>query len=231
MKNLIGRLPVIGPLARHVYREWIKPPEPFAGSDSYWKNRYDSGGNSGNGSYRQLAEFKAEVLNEFVRENAITSVIEYGCGDGNQLGLADYPRYVGFDISPTAVSACTARFAQDRSKTFCCINDYQGETADLTLSLDVIYHLTEDAVFTEYMGRLFDSSQRFVIIYSSDTEDNSGHAAPHVKHRKFSTWVANNRSGWALVRHIPNRYPFNGDNRTSSFADFYIYARKQARHD
>ena len=43
----------------------------------------------------ELAKFKARVMNDFVRENGIRSVIELGCGDGMQLALADYPRYLG----------------------------------------------------------------------------------------------------------------------------------------
>lgn len=35
-------------------------------SKNYWENRYKSGGNSGAGSYSNLAEFKAEIINEFV---------------------------------------------------------------------------------------------------------------------------------------------------------------------
>ena len=54
---------------------------------SYWENRYKNNGNSGAGSYGRLAEFKADVINNFIAENKITSVIEFGCGDGNQLSL------------------------------------------------------------------------------------------------------------------------------------------------
>ncbi len=57
---------------------------PFPGSQDYWVKRYAKGGNSGPGSYSELAKFKASVLNAFVREHGIQSVIEFGCGDGNQ---------------------------------------------------------------------------------------------------------------------------------------------------
>lgn len=118
----------------------------FPGSARYWETRYASGGTSGEGSYGELAAFKAEILNEFVAANNIASVIEFGCGDGNQLALARYPRYSGFDVSPQAVSLCRKRFAADPSKLFGLMDDYRGEKADLGLSLDVVYHLVEDAV-------------------------------------------------------------------------------------
>jgi hypothetical protein len=140
-----------------------------------------------------------------VRENNITSIIEYGCGDGNQLRSADYPRYLGFDVSPAAVSKCQQIFAQDPTKQFRLISQYAGETAELTLSLDVIYHLVEDDVFDSYMRRLFDSATRFVMIYSSNEllEDE----AKHVRHRRFTNWVENNRTRWTLLQHIPNEFP------------------------
>jgi len=88
----------------------------FPGSAAYWESRYKKGGTSGAGSYAQFAEFKAEVLNEFVQANAVRSVIEFGCGDGNQLTLAHYPRYVGVDVSPAAVEKCRALFQADATK-------------------------------------------------------------------------------------------------------------------
>src|SRR5262249_52775171 len=67
----------------------------FKSTGDYWDSRYRRGGNSGAGSYGRLAEFKAEAVNRFVRENHILSVVEFGCGDGAQLELAQYPRYTG----------------------------------------------------------------------------------------------------------------------------------------
>jgi len=223
-KQIINNIPVVGPVARRIYRAVINPPKPFQSSERYWKDRYATGGNSGYGSYNQLAEFKAEILNAFVSENGITSVIEYGCGDGNQLAMAQYPKYIGFDVSPIAISICSERFSSDGTKAFKLMEEYGGETAELTLSLDVIYHLVEDDVFEDYMNRLFDSAERFVIIYSSDTDENPEDTVDHVRHRHFSKWIKENKPGWKLIKYIPNRYPFNGDVKSGSFADFFIYS-------
>ncbi len=195
----------------------------FPGSELYWEARYSEGGNSGAGSYERLAEFKAEVINAFVAEQGITSVIELGCGDGNQLGLARYPEYQGLDVSEAALARCRSRFADDRTKTFQSMDDYGGETADLVLSLDVIYHLVEDAVFERYMARLLAAGLRFAIIYSSDT-DEVEYSGKHVRHRNFSRWVERNAPTWKLIRHVPNRHPAKADPG-GSFADFYIYEK------
>ena len=76
----------------------------FSDSVTLWEQRYLMGGNSGQGSYGVLAEFKAKIVNQFVEEFEVKSLVEFGCGDGSQLMLANYPRYVGLDVSQKAVS-------------------------------------------------------------------------------------------------------------------------------
>ena len=99
--------------------------------------------------------------------------------------------------------------------------------AELTLSLDVIYHLIEDSVFDEYMTRLFDAADVFVIIYSSNTNDNYSSQAPHVMHRKFTDWTDENLSNWTMVQHIPNRHRYDKNIEGGTCADFFIYKKKQ----
>lgn len=199
--------------------------ETFPGSERFWDERYAKGGTSGAGSTGRLAEFKAEVVNAFVRDAGVRSVIEHGCGDGNQLALAVYPRYLGLDVSPVAIAACRSRFAADPSKEFRLVAEYRGERADLALSLDVIFHLVEDEVFERYMARLFGSAERFVIVYSSDTDDQTQAPGSHVRHRKFSRWVEANARGWGLRARVPNRHPYRGDATQGSFADFFVHER------
>ena len=198
---------------------------PFFDSQVYWEKRYARGKHSGAGSRGKLAEFKSAVLNEFVAKNQIGTVIEYGCGDGYQLSLANYPQYIGFDVSVTAVQVCRKLFANDATKSFKEMQDYGGETADLTLSLDVIYHLVEDEVYEAYMDRVFFSANRFVIIYSSNCESLNRIEPRHMKHRRFSAWIEDNAKDWKLIDHIPNKYPSTGINDDGSFSDFYVYKR------
>ena len=56
-------------------------------SKNYWNDRYVKGQNSGTGSYNKLAQFKADVINDFLGRNQIKSIVDYGVGDGNQLKL------------------------------------------------------------------------------------------------------------------------------------------------
>ena len=201
-----------------------KPKKKFEGSQNYWENRYLANKNSGSGSYGRLAQFKAEVLNDFVKKQHIESVIELGCGDGHQLSLANYPNYVGFDVSNKAIELCQKAFKGDKTKSFFNSLDstYNDLKADLVLSLDVIYHLIEDDVFHDYMTRLFKMSNRYVIIYSSNYNE---HLTAHVKCRKFTDWIETHQyNEWELLTFIKNRYPFKKENPNhTSMADFYIY--------
>ena len=120
---------------------------------------------------------------------------------------------------------CKRMFDGDSTKQFRLTSEYGGETAELALSLDVVYHLVEDDVFESYMRRLFESATRFVIIYSSNTDDPSDSVATHVRHRRFTGWIENNAPAWTLAQYIPNKFPYEGDLRKGSFADFYIYRR------
>lgn len=191
-------------------------------SAEYWERRYQNGGNSGAGSYNRLAQFKAETINAFVKSHNIQSVVEFGVGDGNQLRLAEYPRYKGFDVAPTAVATCKESFSSDPTKNFDSMDRWSLEKFDLVLSLDVIFHLIEDDVFCDYMTRLFDSASSYVIVYASNYNFRS--ANEHVKHRKFSDWVAENRKDFRLIEMRENKYPFDeSDPNNTSFSQFFFY--------
>jgi len=201
-----------------------KPCLTFNSSAQYWQDRYRIGKNSGVGSYGVFAEFKADVLNAFVKKEKINTIIEFGSGDGNQLYLAKYNDYTGYDVSDVAVSLCKDRFHDDTGKSFYSLNEYNGETAEMSISLDVIYHLVEDNVFEDYMNRLFNAGTKYVIIYSSNSTESANDV--HVRHRKFTDWVDANINEFYLVEVIPNKHPYEGDYKTGSFAEFYIYKKK-----
>ncbi|MDB5403651.1 MAG: hypothetical protein JWQ55_5669 [Rhodopila sp.] len=200
-----------------------------SGSSLYWNQRYVRGGDSGAGSSGRLAAFKAATVNRLVAENAIGSVLELGCGDGRQLALADYPGYVGVDVSPAAVALCRERFGADATKQFLLAGTADPGMADLVLSLDVIFHLVEDDVFNTYMTSLFARARRTVAIYASDRDEATPDA--HVRHRAVSAWAARHAPEWERISYIANPYPYDaarpGD---TSFADFHIYSRRINGH-
>lgn len=222
-KDVVRSIPVLGAAATRIGRAIRR--RRFAGSASYWESRYQTGGTSGAGSYNRLAEFKARMLNDFVRERDVKSVLELGCGDGAQLELTEYPRYIGCDVSAAAVEMCRARYANDPSKEFLLLDELPTDlSSDLALSLDVVYHLVEDEVFAAHMATLFDHADRFVIIYSSNQD--SPQPTAHVRHRRFTDWVDTSRPNWRLSFTVPNAYPFDPKrSEETSFADFFVYER------
>lgn len=224
IKRLVKRTPIVRDLARAVLKLLVGRNQKDFISGDYWENRYRAGGDSGAGSYNRLARFKADVINRFVAERGIGSVIEFGSGDGAQLKLANYPSYTGVDVSHTVLEITRKTFAADPTKRFIHTDELtSADRADLSMSLDVIYHLVEDAVFERYMQQLFDAARRFVIIYSSNTDRGSD--AIHVRHRKFTDWVEQMRPDFSLIGQEPNPYPEAGDIDNTSFADFYFYER------
>ena len=190
----------------------------FPGSYKYWERRYRKNGNSGAGSYGEKAAYKAGIINQFVKQNNIQKIIEVGCGDGNQLKQFSFPEYIGLDVSPTAIRLCKDIFKEDASKQFLLYDEkeidtrLEGLNAELSLSLDVIYHLVEDEVYEKYMHRLFSVSSRYVIIYAWDVEEAKKF---HVRHRNFSKWITENITGYQLKERITQ----------SPYCDFFIYEK------
>lgn len=198
----------------------------FASSKKYWQDRYLSNGTSGPGSYGKLSLFKAKVINDFVDEKNIKTVLDFGCGDGNQLRLAKYDNYIGVDVSDKAIELCKKMFAGDNTKNFYNLNEFlkKEQKFELVLSMDVIYHLLEDKVFNDYMNNLFSRSKKYVIIYSSNYDK---YIDKHVRCRKFTNWIdANLKGEFQQIKLIKNIYPFDENKPDqTSISDFFIYER------
>tara|TARA_B100001989_G_C24519527_1_gene455050 strand:- start:555 stop:1211 length:657 start_codon:yes stop_codon:yes gene_type:complete len=203
-----------------VYLKMIIFKEQFSSSSNYWEERYKQNKTSGSGSYGDSAKFKSKILNDFINENDIKTVLELGCGDGNQLSLAKYPFYVGVDVSDSVIQKCKTNFAADSNKIFYNLSEFKkiknNYTFDLSLSLDVIYHLVEDDVFISHINELF-SSSKYVIIFSTDFDDIL-YQRLHVRNRKFTDFIKNNVKNYQLIKKIKNENKFSKVN-------FYIYKK------
>lgn len=198
---------------------------PSFSSAGYWEARYRRGGRSGAGSYGRLADYKSAFINGFVQSNRIATVLDFGCGDGNLLSLLQLPAYIGVDVSPTAIAGCAGRFAARPNHRFRLFDELaSADRAELTLSIDVIYHLIEERVFDSYLTELFTRAERFVLIYASNTDQPWPQG--HVRHRRFTDPIACNYPDWRLVAHLPNPHPYAAEQPdTTSFADFFVYAK------
>lgn len=201
----------------------------FQNSAQYWNERYERGGDSGEGSYGPLARYKASFINGFCRNNGVTSAVEFGCGDCNQASLLEIDRYLGIDISKECIERARKRFS-NRSWDFQTLDAFHGcpqQHFELGLSLDVIYHLVEDAIYLRYLDDLFVSAERFVLVYSSNFEHFDA-AIPHVRHRPLVTDVQQRNPDWHHVSTEPNPFhkQHNNTNEYGSFAEFHIFEKK-----
>jgi len=204
--------------------KWL-PLLNFRGSGDYWRQRYRLGGDSGEGSGGMWADYKAQVLNAFVKEQGIADIIEFGCGDGRQLELAAYPRYLGLDISAEAVALCRQRFTGDAGKQFMLLDEYEGQAADLSLSLDVLFHLVEDGIYFDYLDRLFKAGRRFVVVYATSA-GNAPKTLRHVRHRPVETDIATRFPGFARLTDLEAMLPPPPrEQGEGGFTRFFVYQR------
>ena len=183
-------------------------------SEKYWIDRYRlRQGNSGAGSYGIYAEYKAKIINDFFIQNNITTVLELGCGDGNQLSLLKPKKYYGYDVSLLVVENNKLRFPNFIFSTN--IADFLLMKYDVTMSLDVIYHLIEDDIYYLHMKHLFELSGKYVIIYSPNRfEKLSG------EHNMFREFMVDIPENFELIQKIDN--PLKGAYTQS---DFYIFEK------
>ena len=195
----------------------------YTDSACFWEQNYSQGQTSGTGPTAALAEGKSRFLNELVRQRAVSSVIEFGAGRQPAVAgglpephgprrVEDRDRALPDAGSPT--TPAKSFFLYEGT----CFTDRAGVfTADLAISLDVVYHLTEDSVFETYLRHLFAAGRRLVVVYSTNME-RSG-TPPHVRHRHFTPWVEANCPGWALSGVT------RGPNTERARADFFVYER------
>lgn len=231
VKHLVGRNAHYIPFLRTVRRMITLPGDTvqFETSDQYWKERYKSGGNSGEGSYGPLARYKAAFINEFWRANDVASAVEFGCGDGNQASMLDIPKYLGVDISEDCIAWARKNIARENWQ-FETLDRYlaaNAESYDLGLSLDVIYHLVEDETYRSYVRNLCNSASRFLLIYASNLEAYDP-KVPHVRHRAVVADVERWHPEWTFVRTERNPHAVEHDNENDygSFAHFHVFEKK-----
>jgi hypothetical protein len=209
----------------HINKEEPKSDGNNFNSIKYWEERYFNGGNSGNGSYGFLAEYKKDFINQFIIENNIKSLLEYGCGDCNQLSMIKCDDIIGVDVSKTVINICQNLLP---NSTFIdlTVQEFPKIKSDLLLSLDVIYHLIEDNIYEEYIKNIVNYGSDHLIIYSSNFENDSIYAK-HVKPRNF-TKNEKLLKKYDLKKIIENKYK-SEDHTKGSFSDWYIFKIKNKK--
>lgn len=159
----------------------------------YWNHRYEEGGTSGNGSYGDLSIFKADIINSFIVEHKINSIIEFGCGDGNNLSLYNIKKYLGLDVSEKSILININKYKEDDTKSFILYNpqffsNHNFITSELVICIDVLYHIVDDEDYFKTLFDIFSVSEKYVILYTSvDAFKKEPYLGGHVKHRNTVT--------------------------------------------
>ena len=184
----------------------------FSNSARYWEERYYYGGNSGKGSYFQKASEKADYLNAKINQFNIDTIVDIGCGDGNNLKLFEIRNYYGFDVSKTIINSNKKLFSQDQNKKFVLMDDNfektlveirnKKETKNLIcVSFDVIGHLVEDNIYQTHLNNFSLLNPDYLIISNYDKDEKYDLSMPHIKQRNYSKDLINN--GWKLIEVHP----------------------------
>lgn len=156
---------------------------------AYWDERYRAGSTSGAGSEGDCARLKASVVNWIIAHHRVKSVIDWGCGDGEVLKLITREvNYTGIDASPTIIQR--HKHSDPREDRFKGSRYFhvdhpavEGITADMALSLDVLFHFPDDESYRAYLNRVFASARRVVLIHA--TNHDGGRTARHVRWRRW----------------------------------------------
>lgn len=177
----------------------------------YWDSRYLKGGDSGAGSRGDTGRDKALFVNDVIQRHGISSVIDWGCGDGQVLTHMTHAiGYLGIDVSQVVLDRVRG---EHPSRLFCLPEEAEGVTADLALSMDVLFHFPDDADYFAYLQNLFRSADHMVLIYATDYD--GGQTARHVRRRNFTPDITRRYPAWRLVEKAPGV--------TEDGAEFFLY--------
>jgi len=174
----------------------------------YWDSRYESGGNSGYGSYGEQLEKKLKWLSGL----DIETISDIGCGDfnfGSHL-LEMYPkvRYWGYDISDVIITQNRAKYPQYTFSTGGMI-----PKADLVLCVDVLFHILDDAEYESTLKELEALQTKYLAVTAYEEDRPS--PSPHLALRKFDY----RRFGEPIIREVVEQ-----DGQLY----FYLFEKKQS---
>jgi 2-polyprenyl-3-methyl-5-hydroxy-6-metoxy-1,4-benzoquinol methylase len=110
-------------------------------SEIYRNNVWGKG--SGIGSEPSATADYIAMLQAFLREHDIKTVVDFGCGDWQFSKLIDWSgvRYQGFDIVPSVIEANQREHAAANISFHVAHPGAQLPTADLVVCKDVLQHL------------------------------------------------------------------------------------------
>jgi len=165
----------------------VKGVDPKFDYKGYWESRYKNGQNSGAGSYGDNADFKAMIIDRIIKDYDVESLLDIGCGDGNQISLVkSQVDYCGYDISSTTIKNCELKFKGDDRKQFHVFDPmvYNPSPAwDMTMCLDCLFHITIEEEWLKTIECICNCAENVVLIVTN-TEEIRDEYFPHVNFKR-----------------------------------------------
>jgi SAM-dependent methyltransferase len=113
----------------------------------YEENAWGFG--SGTGSTKEYTEDYRNILENFIVENNIKSVIDYGCGDWQSTQFIDWNNivdsYIGVDIVGHLIEQNNEHF-ESEVISFKTLEHFEFHHVDLIICKDVLQHLSNDDI-------------------------------------------------------------------------------------
>ncbi len=142
------------------------------------------------------------MINGLVTSNSLDTVLEFGCGDGNQLSYYSLQNYLGLDVAEKAVELCSEKFADDPSKRFRLIRpgeDVDFGRFDLVMSLEVLMHVVDEGDFLWTLDNIFRHSDNYVVILTPLTPLMDFPKGSHEKYRNLFPYLVPYIGEFAVV--------------------------------
>lgn len=140
---------------------------------SYWDNRYKSGGNSGAGSRGLLRLWKWYEIAKYIpikpakcKGELQSSIIDVGCGDLSFWQGLTCPGYVGIDYSETQ---CKKNAENRPTWNFICSGaevPQQLWRAKAVFCFDMLFHVVNETTYLMVLKNLTNYSSEYIFIYT-----------------------------------------------------------------
>lgn len=162
----------------------------FADHNEYFSKIYAGGGwgpiESGGGSSPESTLEYREFLSNFIEENKIKTVYDFGCGDWSFSKLIDWSnvKYTGIEIVESVVN--NLKQYEDVNIRFVFLSDVERFykcKGDLLIIKDVLQHWTNEEI-TTFLDNIEDQF-KFILIMNSSTQSEDWQETP-IRNRPLS---------------------------------------------
>jgi hypothetical protein len=145
-------------------------------TEIYDKNIW--GGSGGGSSPENTVEYRA-LLQKFLKEKRIRSVVDFGCGDWAFSHLIDWSgvQYMGYDCVASVINENRRRHAAPNISFSVYRNDYVWlPPADLLIIKDVLQHWSNEDIddFFFVYTYIYPTSFKYILITNSGDQETDG---------------------------------------------------------